>query len=256
LTEFDKVIPPGGVGKVTASLETPHYRGPVSKSVAVRAGGSSVLLLLKADVVSPIEVQPSETAVLRTVVGQPKTTELTVASIDGNPFEVLRVNADPRLVVKVGPPSDAGAPAPGGKTAARSRYLLTISSKPDAPVGSSDVNLTLTTNLPKAAQVPIRVALTVTGRVRVTPTQLVVEAKEPARARITKLTGDGLDILGVESQDSDFATTASPIKPGVEYDLNVRYVGKPGRGLVRSQVTVKTNEPGQADIAVPLIGNF
>jgi hypothetical protein len=35
VTEFDKVIHPGGVGKVTASVNSEHLKGQVSKSVTV-----------------------------------------------------------------------------------------------------------------------------------------------------------------------------------------------------------------------------
>jgi len=38
VTEFDKVIPPGGVGKVTASLNTFPYKGPITQSVQVTPG--------------------------------------------------------------------------------------------------------------------------------------------------------------------------------------------------------------------------
>ena len=54
MTEFDKVIPPGGVGKVTASVDTSHYRGPIAKSIRVTTNPASdpISLELKAEVVA------------------------------------------------------------------------------------------------------------------------------------------------------------------------------------------------------------
>jgi len=57
VTEFDKVIPPGGVGKVTASLNTFPYKGPITKSVQVTTGDPGarpVVLLLKAEIVTSL----------------------------------------------------------------------------------------------------------------------------------------------------------------------------------------------------------
>jgi len=41
VTEFDKVIPTGGVEKVTASLDTTHYKGPISKGITVTTNDGS-----------------------------------------------------------------------------------------------------------------------------------------------------------------------------------------------------------------------
>ena len=41
---------------------------------------------------------------------------------------------------------------------------------------------------------------------------------------------------------------------GREYDVVVKYVGQPNRGVVRSSLTVNTNEPHQRSIVVPVVG--
>ncbi len=68
MTEFDKVIPPGGEGKVKASFDTAHYKGPTSKSIQVitnDAAKSPVVLQLKAEIIPAIDVQPGESVTTR-----------------------------------------------------------------------------------------------------------------------------------------------------------------------------------------------
>jgi len=269
VTEFDKVIPPGGVGKVTASLDTSRYKGPITKSVQVTTGDPGarpVVLLLKAEIVGLIDVAPTDTPVLRTTAGEPTPTELTVSAGDGKAFDILAVKADPsvRVTVRPDPPAHAaGRAVPrahGRPVAAGSRrYLVTITPTPRAPVGSSVANVTLSTNRPKAEAVPIRAILFVAGQVQVTPPQLVVRPGPEApvlHVKITKPRGGKLKILGVASSDPEFRATTTAVAEGREYDLAVRYTGKPGRGPVSSRITVKTNEPQQGAIVIPLTGQI
>jgi hypothetical protein len=257
------------VGKVTASLDTSHYRGSITKVVRVTTNDprtSLVLLQLKALIVGAIEVTPTDMPVLPMTVGEPKPTELIVSASDGTVFDVLSMQVDPLVGVTV-------RPAPGTPGAARkvkgshgravaagsNRYLVTIVPKKDAPVGQSFAYVTLKTSLPKAESVMLRASLVVAGRVQVTPQQLVIQPSADAlvlHVKITKPTGGALKILAVASSDPDFATATAAIAEGREYDLAVRYTGQPGRGPVSSRITVKTNEPGQDTIVIPLKGRI
>ena len=268
MTEFDKVIPPGGVGKVTASLDTSHYKGPITKSVQVTTGDPGarpVVLLLKAEIVTVIDVAPSITPVLRTTAGEPKPTELTVSAADGKAFDILAVQADPsvRVAVRPDPPTPAARHPPRAHgrpvAAGSSRYLVTITPTPKAPVGSSIVKVILSTNQPKEETVTIRAVLSVTGPVQVVPQRLEVQPGPEApvlHVKISKPRGGTLKILEVASSDPEFKATTSAIAKGREYDLAVRYTGKPGRGPVNSRITVKTDEPQQRTIVIPLTGRL
>jgi hypothetical protein len=169
------------VGKVTASLDTSHYKGRVEKSIVVRTGDpgtNPVMLQLKADIVSLIDVTPSETPVVRTTVGAATPTEVTVATTDGKAFDILAVQADASVGVTVQPAPGAGTAGrrvkrshDGPLAAGSNRYLVTITPKPEVPVGESVANVTLTTNRPKAEKVPIRAFVVVTGPERALPQQ-------------------------------------------------------------------------------------
>jgi len=262
VTEFDKVIPPGGAGKVSASLDTSHYKGPIVKSVSVyarEAGLQPVVLQLTAEIVTELDVVPTDSPVMRMTRGDPKPTELTVSAPDGRPFTIVALQADPPVAVTVAPPPDA-PPAPKKKRAAKvvaagaSRYRVSILPKADLPVGQTIANVTLTTDRPKAEHVAIRAVIAVVGAVQVVPDRLVLHganATAPVHGRLTKATGGPLKILGVESSDADVTATTTPVREGREYDLTFRYGGQPGRTL-DARVTVRTDDPEQPAVVVPI----
>jgi hypothetical protein len=262
VTEFDKVIPPGGAGKVSASLDTSHYKGPITKSVSVYprdAGAQPVVLQLKAEIVTELDVAPTDTPVMRITRGDPKPTELTVSASDGHPFTIVALQADPSVAVTVAPPS-AAAPAPKKKRAAKviaageSRYRVSILPKPDLPVGQTIANVTLTTDRPKAERVAIRAVIAVVGAVQIVPDRLVLRganATAPVHARLTKATGSPVKILGVDSSEADVIATTSAVRDGREYDLSFRYGGQPGRTL-DARVTVRTDDREQPTVVVPI----
>jgi len=268
VTEFDKVILPGGEGKVTASLDTSHYKGLITKSVQVSTRETRthpLVLVLKAEIVTVIDVAPSDTPVVRTTVGETRTTELTVSATDGQPFDILALKADPSLAAMVRPapgtPVTRRKPQGGARpvAAGSSRYLLGITPTKDAALGQSIANVTLTTTRPNAETVSIRAILSVSGLVQVDPPQLVVRpgAEAPVvHVKIRKPHGSTLRILGVESSDPEFTPSTTTLAPGREYDLLVKYTGKPGRGRVSARITVKTNEPRQTAIVIPLTGSM
>jgi len=262
VTEFDKVIPPGGEGKVKASFDTTHYKGPTAKSIQVITNDASknpVVLQLKAEITTAIDVQPSDSVPVEGRVGTLKPKEVTVSSSQGRPFDILAVKTDPSLAVTVRSAAgqDGGrAKARGGAVASgSSRYVVTIAPKETAPVGRTVAAVTLTTNHPEGESVPLQVILVVSGDVRVSPETLVLEPRgTDSHVKISKAHGEVLKILGVESSDPDFVPSVRTVVKGREYDVVLKYVGKPNRGVLRSSLTVKTNDRHQRSIVIPVVG--
>jgi hypothetical protein len=84
----------------------------------------------------------------------------------------------------------------------------------------------------------------VAGQVQVVPPQLVVQPGPEApvlHVKISKPRGGTMKILGVASSDPEFKATTTAVAKGREYDLAVRYAGKPGRGPVNARITVQTD---------------
>jgi len=263
VTEFDKVIPPGGVGKVTASIDTSHYRGPIAKSIRVTTNPATdpVNLELRAEVVAVIDVAPTDTPVVRTTAGETSATELTLSASDGHPFDVLALQADPAVAATIrAAPGDAKPRHPKKHALAggSSRYVVTISPRTDLPAGQSVANVVLTTDRAKAEKVPIRVVVAVAPSVQVMPPRLVLTPGRDGgvlHAKIRKPSGQALKILDVQSTDPELAATTTAVAEGREYDLAVTVTGQPGRSL-DARVTVRTDAPGQGAIVIPVTGSL
>jgi len=252
------------VGKVTASLDTSHYKGHVAKTVTVTTdepGAHPVVLQLAADVVTVVDVLPGEVTFLRGTAGEPLHADVTVAATSGEAFDVLTVDADPSVhatVTPAAPVAHRGTPKkPRPVATGASRYTISVKPTEKAPIGQSMAKVMLTTTLAKAEKVPISVALSLTGPVQVVPVRLLVQPAAPVlHARISRRDGPKLRILGIESSDPDFSVTQTTVAAGREYDLAVRYTGKPGRGPVDARITVRTNEPRQAAVVIPVSGRI
>ena len=150
MTDFDSVIPPGGEGKVKASLDTSHYKGPITKSVTVMArepGIEPVVLQLKAEIVTALDVTPTESPFIRTTQGEPRPTEVTVSATDGRPFTILAVQADPSVAA-------TARPAPNGEPAPR--YTISLLPDRNLPLGKKIAIVTVTTDREKAERIMIR----------------------------------------------------------------------------------------------------
>lgn len=236
------------MGKITAALDTSHYKGRVSKSVRVTTNDPAepaFTLTLSAEVVRLIEVTPNDTPSLIGTPEQLRPAELTLTAADGKPFDITRVEADPRLEVSVTP-----APVATGS----SRYLVTVKAKPDVPVGRTIAPVTIATSHPRAATVPIRVNLVVQGAVQILPDRILFQPTATVqRVKLRKTEGPALAILGVESSDPELKATPAAVEEGREYDLAVEYTGQPGR-VLNARITVRTNEPRQQAIVIPVVG--
>lgn len=276
MTEFDKVIPPGREGKVLASINTDHFKGPVTKTVTVTTNDpakSRFVLEIKANITVPIDVQPMDSVSLTAKLGEVKTQELTLKAMDGKPFDIVSVKDVPGITAKIEPVVEAGAKAPAAKAgtiaAGSATYKLTISTKADAPVGRSFQALEVATSHPKVPSLRINVSLLVQGEVEVVPERVYLQSVPPMptadgkpapttppamaqTVKIRKTTGNPLKIEGVSSSDPDFSTSLKTVSDGREFDLEIKYTGKAGRGMVSAQVVIKTNEPKQPTITVPV----
>ena len=96
----------------------------------------------------------------------------------------------------------------------------------------------------------------VTGRVSIEPPRLFFApgATAPLHVKLKKPAGTPLKILEVSANDQDFRATVTPVTEGREYDVSVTYTGAAGRGSINTRITVKTNEPGQDVIFIPVAG--
>lgn len=270
MTEYDKVIRPGGVGHVTASIHTTNFKGDLTKSVTVTTNDPAhltTILQIKVNVRVPIDVQPQDTVSMDGKPGDLKPTVLTVSSMGGETFDItaaditaagMKVEVAPKVDVEAGKPAPAAPKPKAGTVASGAKaYTVTVTPSADMPIGRVNGQITLKTTHPKAAEVPIRVFVNVRGDVEATPERVtlrlgasVPEQQKTAHVSIKKTQGTPLKVTGVETSNPAVKTNLKTVTEGKEFDLEIKYDGPAPTAVVDADVTVKTNDPKQPTLSI------
>lgn len=260
---FDPVIPPGGEGKVTATLSTNRYVGAVSKSISVYSNdpnNASTLLRLGGTVLVPIEVRPANHVQFTGRVGAVQPQELLIVARKGEPFDILEVkNQSQHLRFAVEPaPEAAQARAGGGKAPARApadgavaggqaAYRARLSLSKDIPIGRLSEVILLETNHPEEPRLEIRVSGHIEGDVGVHPEALYFRRPRPGETapakqelRLTGRSEGGLEILGVECTSPDFVPSLHVETEGLEYRIEVER-SEGGAPRATATLRIRTN---------------
>lgn len=255
-TEYDRVVPAGGVGKVTAVLDTTRMRGKVEKTIEVMTNDASarlITLTIMAEPVRALVVKPNDQPTVRGALGALKPVELTVTAPDDVPFEITKVESgDPRLLARSEPLDPATTPHRGH------RVVLTPSA--DVAVGTIETTVTLVTTLPAAARFTMPVMVVVAGPLVATPPHIRVRPDRGLVAfRLSPAGGDlpAFTLLKAKVSDPDFTAEYVRVEGERAWDVTVRYVGKPTRrGQVNATVKVTTDVPSQPFVVVSLSGRL
>jgi hypothetical protein len=269
VTEFDKVIHPGGVGKVSAAVHTTNFKGPVTKSVTVTTNdpeNSRFTLTIKAVVTVPLDVQPSENIAFNGKAESLSAQQVTITSADGQPFDITSVTAaDPSFTATVVAVPAEGSPAPATKAGTVAsgvgKYRVTVNPSKNIAVGRLNSSILLKTTHPKASDLTLRVFGTVTGDIDVVPQYLTLSTGASAtseakvqHAMIKKPTGEPLQILSVTSDNPQVETKLTTVTEGREYDLEVRYTGAPATTALSAKIAIATNDTKQPKLEVQVWG--
>lgn len=254
-TEYDRVIPAGGSGKVTAVLDTTRMRGRVEKAIDVlneKEGGRLLTLTILAEPVRALMVEPTDQPVLRGPAGALEPIVLTVGAPDDTPFEITAVETDAGVTASIQPFGAAEAP--------HRRHRVTLTPKPDLAVGTQETTLTLVTTLPSAPRFTMPFMVVVEGPLITNPVHLRVRPDRGALAVRVIAAGDGqlpFTLLRAEVSDPDFAAEYARAADAAAWDVTVRYTGTPTRhGAVNAVVKLATDVPSQPFVLVRLSGRL
>jgi hypothetical protein len=268
VTEFDKVVPPGGVGKVTAAIHTTSFKGPITKSVTVTTNDPdhrTFALTLKAMIAVPIDVQPSENVSFMGRYDELKPHELTLVASDGKPFDITSATlADPTFKVAVEATPETGTaekPKAGTLASGSSKYKVTITPPANPKVGRVTTTLDIATTQPKSPTLAIRIIGSISGDITYAPQTVMLmggasataEQKE-AKILLQKPEGDPLKVLGATANNPALKPSYKMVKDGREYEVTVKYDGPALVTALNAVVTVQTNDKRQPTVEIPVWG--
>jgi hypothetical protein len=253
-TSYDREIPPGGTGKVTARLDTTDLRGRVEKTIDIISNdpsGRALTLTLIADSQRALIVEPNDRPLLRGPIHRVSPAVVTVRAPDGAAFRITRVEDEAALRAKVVALDDA-------VKGAHRRYQVTLTPEANLAVGYHKPNVTLVTSLRKAPRFALQPTIVVVGPLVTMPQQLHVgPGVTTVGVRVTASDGAGFKVLRAECSDRDFTATIAAVADEPAWDVTVRYTGTPGRRRpVNGVLRIFTDAPSQPLVIVRLAGRL
>lgn len=265
VVDFDKIIAPGGVGHVNASLDTKAFKGDITKSVTIDTNdpeNAQSVLELVLDVVVAVDVQPQDIIAFDGERGGIAPIELTASSPDGVKFDIIAAESnDPNYTVKVVAVPGDGSAVPkvkaGTVASGASKYAVTVLVAKDVAIGRSGVTILLKTSHPKAPEVPIQLYANVRGDLEAIPERVTLRLAPTASAEtrtqhvaVRGKPGKQFEVKDVQSSSPLIKTSFKAISIGSEYDVTVTYDGPPLLSVLDAHVSVITDDPDQAVLTV------
>lgn len=266
VADFTRMVKPGESGKVTASIDTSRFKGPITKTVTVTSTdpvNGTVHLTAKANVKALIDVSPSENIYFRVFRGgdEPTKRDVTVTSDAENTFEITKVESTNPIIttnlIDLGKAAkkDAADKAPGG-----GNFRIEVDLKKDAPIGPVTGVVTVTTTHKKVPTVTLNVSGQVLGQVIVTPQKVYLGqvTKDTAATikrtvRIERKMPD-FKIEKVTSDNPAIKAEVTPVEDGKAYTITISVTGELAAGAISANLTVKTNDKEQTTIEIPVVG--
>lgn len=264
VARFDKVIAPGGVGKVHAVLDTSDFAGPISKSIAVFTNDKEnpkLQLVMKAKVKPYIGVTPGFARYIY-VQGEPiQPIVQTLWAQDGRDVEIVKVKSP------YGHLNVSHRPAVGDERSDKSdgkQWRIEIALDQDAPIGALRHYVEIETNHPKQKQVKLPISGFVRPRQHVTPMevdfgQLQGDALPLRRTfHFTNFITDKIELTKVETDVEGlvFEVRDSDRDPGYRFRLLMTLGPEAPRGELDTVVRIHTTDSKNPIVRVPLRGSI
>lgn len=248
MADFDRLIPPGGEGKVKLSIHLAGYRGKVSKSAVVYSNDPQnprVSISVTAKVVPFVDIRPSDTVVFRGPAAVLKPHEVEVES-SKTPMRILRVESD--LEKEVGVKVETLVEG--------TRYRVVITNRVEQ--GEYSGTIRLITDHPQKPQIAVTVRGMVEGPIGIRPTSLLVgTTKEGATSRVGKVlvvshTGTAFRITKVDYDSELLEVVVRPQEnlQGYVLDVAPRLEAVPWGGQKRTMLKIQTDARPQEWLAV------
>lgn len=259
--KFDKTIKPGEEGKITLTIDTKAFSGPISKTAVVLTNDparSQFSLTLTAYVKPYVEVVPYGYFRIQGLVGEELTSDLILGS-DEPDFKPGKIEVPQTyLSATVAPAAEKERIEGKGKT----QWKITLKADKSAPTGIPSGEVKVATGIAKQPEVLIKVSGIINESVGVLPSQVSFGTFDPKNGGITR----EIDIVSRNPKNAAFKVTAATsgvpgilaeVKPVDEKKAKVVVSVDPKllkKGPFDSFITIKTNDAIRGEIKVPLRG--
>lgn len=248
MTDYDKVITPGGSGKIVAKIDTESLKGKFQKNITVHSNSvknSKFILGCSGVAQSWYELTPGHGLSFgRVLPGKEAEMEITICPKPNDHFNIVKVeNSFAHLRTEIVPLGEKGE-----------GYILKAKIDADAPVGRFGDHIMVHTDRPTPNPViKVPVWAGIFGPISFFPNRLVVQRNEPGQSVTATLYSSGKSRFKIRSVHTPkgYTSEITEAKEGEKYFVKVT-LQEPVINSADLEITIKTDNPEQPVITIPL----
>ena len=258
--EFDKVIKPGAEGKITLTVDTKNFSGPISKTALVITDDPAVpqkTLFLTAVVKPFVEALPYGFFRITALSGESATSELILVS-DEPDFKPTKAEApNTFLRVSLTPVQEKDLI----KDRNPNQWKVAVTTAPDAPEGLLGGNVKVATGAKKQPEIELPISGFIKPTVSVTPLSINFgnfDPKGDPQKRNVMLvnnnaTAEAFSVTKAETNVPGISVEIVPVdKSRVQVVLTVDQKIK--KGVFEGDLLIKTTDKAKSEVKVPIKG--
>ena len=258
VADFDKVIKPGQMGKVTAHVDTTNFTGPITKSVTIETNDPntpSSVLNIQAIVKPYVDALPAGFIRYNIIQGDAEMQSFTLVSDEEAPFEITKVDVPGAYVkvnyAKIDKPEDLLKAGRAGQN--QYRFNVTLGGA-NAPIGPLAERIRIQTNSKHQPEYLVSISGLVRPSIRVEPQAVnfgEVAPSDAAAERTVILHSNDLkapasfNVTRAESSTNAITAEVMPSTTPGDYQVSLKVAknAKPGEvsGTVKIYTTDKVN---------------
>jgi Protein of unknown function (DUF1573) len=260
IASFDKLIKPGGEGKIVTSVDTKSFSGPISKSLLVLSNDPDrpqINLFIKATVKPFVDVLPQPYVRFAVVKGDTDARDVILFSDEKSFKPTVAEVAQPYVKAEVMPAGEKDRI--NGRSG--EQYKLHITILPDAPEGLLNAPIRIATAVSQQPTVEIPVSGLVRERVSVNPKLVNFGNFTPGKDPITRNVivnnnkpQTAIKVTRAEVSIPGFVTDVVPTQEGVSYTVVIKPSDKLKKGALEGTVKLYTTDKEKSVIELPLRG--
>jgi hypothetical protein len=269
VADFDKVIKPGQIGKVSAHVDTTGFAGPISKAVTLETNDPNTptaQITISAVVKPYVEAYPVGYVRYNMLQGDTEKQSVTLYSEEEEPLEIVKIES-PQDWIKVEPKKLSGedlVPQIGRKGQSQYRLDVTVGGD-DARVGPLAEKIRIVTNSKHQPEYWVSVAGVVRPPYRVDPTGINfgdVAPTDSAATRTISLRSNNLKTPGdfsVTKVESGVVGVTADVKPTErpgEYSVTVQVAKNAKPGPLDGNLTIYTSDKAKPTVVIPVKGSI
>ena len=259
VASFDRSIKPGQTGRITASVDTKNFSGPITKTISVVSNDPEqpqLNLTIKAIVKPYVDVEPTQVIRFSATKGDTASNDLTLISSEKGFHPTIGEISQPYVKAEILPVAEKDRTA--GK--AGDQFKLHVTLQPNAPEGLLNVPIKVKTGIEKQPEIDIPVSGIVRSHVSVAPAVVTFGNFQLGKDTISRNVNisnnrkEGVKILRAETTVPGLSAEVVPVTEGMSYMVVIKPNDKIKKGEIDGKVKIYTTDKDQPVIEVPVKG--